>query len=109
MDKLQNFSADNWRALGVRLKVPCHELNGIAEDNKKVKDRLISVIDYWIRNGEETTWEVLWEALCAELVAHKNIGKNIKKWYMKKSWNDPRVRIHCVIRYNNHWGILDLV
>ena len=90
ISRLKDVPRSKWDDLGIFLKVPHTKLDEIRANNPRdVSCCFNEVIFYWLRNSK-VSWEVLWEALCEHSVAETNLGNEIRDWYTRKMWNDPR-------------------
>ena len=59
---------------------PTPDLDAIAADHPRVRDRLENVIDHWMRNGENVSWETLADAVtrCRD-GGGQNVGNKLRK------------------------------
>ena len=62
----QGFPSSEASRLGVRLGIPPHKVQELAANNASDCCGLFSdVIDYWLRNDLQQSWQVLADAVCA--------------------------------------------
>lgn len=73
------FSETGWRELGRRLK-PNLDLNRIESEYTELSRRLEEVIESWIRDGDNPSWEALAKAVsCCKKAGGKNVASDIMK------------------------------
>ena len=81
VDKVRGagFSAAYWRELGMRL-TPMPDLDAIAADHRRASVCLEKVIDHWMRNGENVSWETLADAVtrCRD-GGGQNVGNKLRR------------------------------
>ena len=67
------FSATHWRELGGRLK-PNLDMDAIKANHNTVEECLEDVVEKWLRDGDDPSWETLAEAVT---LCRKGGGKNV--------------------------------
>ena len=71
----------DWNQLGIQLNVPRHILRNIDRENPGSESRKLSeVLQYWIDNEPEASWEKIIQAL-QRISGHKNIITSIQSKY----------------------------
>ena len=74
------FDARNeWYNLGIALDISTTDLTSMKDQNSEIKDRFRAMLEYWLRNGSNTTWEVLARALGHQIVARTNLMNELAK------------------------------
>ena len=77
--ELSEFDNSNWSKLGINLGVPQHQRNSIAANIAGKPhgqgEALTSVLDFWLRNDLEASWEKLASAVeeCSDVVLANKI------------------------------------
>lgn len=55
--------AREWHQLGIQLQVPCAKLDKIDEDYSTCDRKLTAVLQYWLDNDKDPSWDKILEAL----------------------------------------------
>lgn len=78
VDKLHEagFSSADWRYLGQRL-TPKADLKAIGQDCSCSDDRLEKVVDEFLRDGEDLSWEALAKAVAQCRGGGQNIARKL--------------------------------
>ena len=91
-DLVYELKEVDWNQLGIQLNVPRHILRNIDRENPGNESRKLSeVLQYWIDNEPEASWEKIILAL-QRIGGHKNIITNIQSKYCMSS-PQPQGRI----------------
>ena len=88
----------DWNQLGIQLNVPRHILRNIDRENPGNESRKLSeVLQYWIANEPEPSWEKISQAL-EKIGGHGNIITNIQLKYCTISPQpQDRIKFHNAI------------
>ena len=73
-----------WRTIGQGLKISRSDLDVIKQNNADVDDQFRSMIDKWLQNGEDCTWEALCRVLSARSVGYRTLAREIEQKYTSK-------------------------
>ena len=80
-DLVYELKEVDWNQLGIQLNVPRHILKNIDRENPGNESRKLSeVLQYWIDNEPEPSWEKIIQAL-QRIGRHKNIITSIQSKY----------------------------
>ena len=79
-----------WRTIGQGLKISRSDLDVIKRNNDDVDDQFRSMIDTWLQNGEDCTWEALCRVLSARSVGYHTLAREIEQKYTSKLPSQPR-------------------
>ena len=77
--ELRDLSWEKIRQVANQLKIKNVDLDDIKAKNKDRHERLSRVMELWLRNGAEPSWEKLAEVL--DSVNEKNLAGRIKDTY----------------------------
>ena len=69
----------DWHQLGTQLKVPSEKLKEIEEEYHGPR-KLNEVLQYWLKNDEEATWETVLKAL-ERISSHKSLVSDLRMKY----------------------------
>ena len=84
-DLVYELKEVDWNQLGIQLNVPRHILRNIDRENPANEPRKLSeVLQYWIDNEPEPSWEKIIQAL-QRICGHKNIITSIQSKYCTQS------------------------
>lgn len=73
----------DWRGLGVQLDIPGHKLNDIGRENPGNEARKLEIVlQYWIDQGKDVTWETIVKVL-QRIGGHGGIINTIGQKYIK--------------------------
>ena len=80
-DLIYELKEVDWNQLGIQLNIPRHILRNIDRENPGNESRKLSeVLQYWIDNEPEPSWEKIIQAL-QRIGGHKNIITSIQSKY----------------------------
>ena len=80
-DLVYELKEVDWNQLGIQLNVPRHILRNIDRENPGNESRKLSeVLQYWIDNEPEPSWEKIIQAL-QRISGHRNIITSIQSKY----------------------------
>ena len=67
-----------WCEIGLALKVPDEEIEGLRQKNLSDINKLFKVLQYWINQGVEVTWYSIITAVRSKIVGQSQISKEIE-------------------------------
>ena len=67
-----------WRNIGIRLKLPIHDLDAIDVEGGKLGDKLTRVLTLRLRRSEPLTWKDLKDVLNHPTVGMGNVAKDLQ-------------------------------
>ena len=68
----------DWKLLGLLLKLPSYELEGISLDGYNLKDRLQKMVSLWLNSGT-ASWRALVQALFDPLMNKEELARRISE------------------------------
>ena len=68
----------DWMSLGLSLKLPSYELEGIRQDGYNLKDRLQRMVSLWLDSGT-ASWRALVQALFDPLMNKEELARRISE------------------------------
>ena len=91
----------DWYQLGVQLELPPDRLDKIEEDSKGAEKRLCKVLQYWLTNETNPSWDKICEAL-HRMGGFARIIRELKVKYCSLSAHDFCCSITCAHCYQHH-------
>ena len=77
MSELDSAAA-KWYNFGLALGVSSSHLDAIKEDYGTVADCLREMLNYWLKNADQPTWERVAEALGRRTVSRRRLAQSIR-------------------------------
>lgn len=78
-------ASDRWYQIGIQLDISSHTLKSIQKEHREDKDRLVFMLEHWITNGKEVTWESVINALISPSVERRSIAYKVKEKFISSS------------------------
>ena len=76
-----------WYEIGLALKVPDEEIEGLQQKSLSDINKLSKVLQYWIDQGAEVTWYSIITAVRSKIVGQTQISKEIESYVLQGSAN----------------------
>ena len=89
----------DWHQLGTQLGVPQEELERIDEECHNVSRKLNKMLDYWLKNNEEPSWEKIVKAL-ERIGHHGNLVTDLRCKYCSTPLKTPTSSSATVMNVN---------
>ena len=83
-----------WYEIGLALRIPDAELEGLRQNHVNNIVRLSKVLQCWINQNKEVTWNSIITALRSEIVGQTQVGQKIESYVLKGSVSDMSSDIH---------------
>ena len=105
MKQLSNFDPTSWRDLGTKLQLPPHKLNaiaaGIAGKPHGQNEALTNVVDFWLKNDLEASWEKLAMAVeeCGDAVRARNIREDVGLIPPRSGINNSTITVRICVEF----------
>ena len=78
-------ASDKWYQIGIQLDILSHTLKSIQKEHHEDKDRLMFMLEHWMTNGSEVTWESVINALISPSVERRSIAYKVKEQYISSN------------------------
>ena len=103
----------DWHLLGVQLRLPPDKLDKIEEDHKRSERRLCKVLEYWLNNETDPSWNKICEAL-RRMGGFAKLERELKVKYCSLSAPEFCSSItcahcnqhHCKFKLLKHYNIM---
>ena len=76
-----------WYEIGLALKVPDEEIEGLRQKNISDINKLSKVLQYWISQCVEVTWQSIITAVRSKIVGQTQISQEIESYIYSLSTN----------------------
>ena len=102
-DLVYELEMVDWHQLGVQLEIPPHRLDKIEEDYRTSERRLCKVLEYWLTNEMNPSWDKICEAL-RRMGGFVRIVRELKLKYCSLSASEFRRTVTSITcaRCNQH-------
>ena len=87
-----------WYEIGVALKIPDEELEGLQQESLSDTNKLSKVLKYWINQCVEVTWYSIITAVRSKIVGETQISQEIESYVVQGSAS----HMSLVIRNKSH-------
>ena len=81
MRELSDNAADKWRQIGIQLNISSSRLNSIDSNYKKDIDKLSEILQLWLDNDSDKSWNMLCDILQSSPVYCSDLAESLRKKY----------------------------